>query len=69
MSKLRQETRRRFLQGVATAGAAGVLLPSTRRALGYQSPNDQIHRHEMFRLLVRDDAGDAGLLAGAGGAG
>lgn len=39
MSDSRQTTRRRFLQGVAAAGAASVMLPSTNRALGYQSPN------------------------------
>ena len=33
--------RRTFLQGVATAGAASVLLPSARRALGYASPIDR----------------------------
>ena len=36
-----QTTRRRFLQGVAAAGAASILLPSTNRAFGYQSPNDR----------------------------
>ena len=33
--------RRQFLQGVATAGAASVLLPSANKAIGYQSPNDR----------------------------
>ena len=33
--------RRTFLQGVATAGAASVLLPSAHRALGYASPIDR----------------------------
>jgi predicted dehydrogenase len=33
--------RRSFLQGVATAGAASVLLPTAHRALGYTSPIDR----------------------------
>lgn len=41
MSTFRQTTRRRFLQGMAAAGAASIMLPSTNRALGYQSPNDR----------------------------
>ena len=41
MSDSRQKTRRQFLQGVAAAGAASVLLPSSGRAFGYQSPNDR----------------------------
>jgi predicted dehydrogenase len=36
-----QPSRRSFLQGVTAAGAASFLLPSTSRALGYQSPNDR----------------------------
>ncbi|HCS54789.1 Gfo/Idh/MocA family oxidoreductase [Rubinisphaera sp.] len=36
-----QQSRRQFLQGMAAAGAAGVLLPSTNRALGYESPNER----------------------------
>jgi predicted dehydrogenase len=36
-----QTSRRQFLQGLAAAGAAGILLPSANRALGYQSPNDR----------------------------
>lgn len=36
-----QTSRRQFLQGVAGAGAASVLLPSGGRALGFQSPNDR----------------------------
>ncbi|MDP6442956.1 MAG: Gfo/Idh/MocA family oxidoreductase [Pirellulaceae bacterium] len=40
MSTALQTTRRRFLQGV-TAGAAGVMLPSSRTALGQDSPNDR----------------------------
>lgn len=34
-------TRRQFLQGVAAAGAATILLPSANRAYGYQSANDR----------------------------
>ena len=41
MSDSRQTTRRRFLQGVAAAGAASIMLPSTNRALGYRSSNDR----------------------------
>ena len=41
MSTSRQTTRRRFLQGMAAAGAASIVLPSPHRALGYQSPNDR----------------------------
>jgi len=41
MSTSRQLTRRRFLRGMAAAGAASIILPSTNRALGYQSPNDR----------------------------
>lgn len=41
MSSPRQTTRRRFLQTMATAGAASFVLPSTRRAFGYQSANDR----------------------------
>ena len=41
MSTSRQTTRRRFLRGMAAAGAASIMLPSTNRALGYQSPNDR----------------------------
>ncbi|MHB8903224.1 MAG: Gfo/Idh/MocA family protein [Thermoguttaceae bacterium] len=37
----RQTTRRRFLKTVAAAGAAGFVLPSTRRALGAESPGDR----------------------------
>jgi len=37
MSASRQTTRRRFLQGMAAAGAAGVVLPSANRALGFTS--------------------------------
>ena len=41
MSTSRRIARRRFLQGMAAAGAASIMLPSTNRALGYQSPNDR----------------------------
>ena len=41
MSSSRQTTRRHFLQGVAATGAASLLLPSSPRALGYESPNDR----------------------------
>ncbi|MBC8868708.1 MAG: Gfo/Idh/MocA family oxidoreductase [Planctomycetes bacterium] len=41
MPTTRQTTRRRFLQGMAAAGAASIMLPSTNRALGYQSSNDR----------------------------
>ena len=36
-----QRSRRQFLQGVAAAGAASMLLPSAQRALGYASANDR----------------------------
>ncbi len=39
MSSPSQTSRRQFLQGIAAAGAASILLPSTNRAFGYQSPN------------------------------
>lgn len=41
MPTSRQPSRRQFLQGVAFAGTAGILLPSAERAFGYQSPNDR----------------------------
>ncbi len=41
MSTSRQTTRRRFLQSVAAAGTASILLPSGNRAFGYQSANDR----------------------------
>ena len=41
MSSTPQTSRRQFLKGVATAGAAGVFLPSANWALGYQSPNSR----------------------------
>ena len=34
-------TRRRFVQGIAAAGAATILMPRGARAVGYQSPNDR----------------------------
>ncbi|MGN6544394.1 MAG: Gfo/Idh/MocA family protein [Aureliella sp.] len=34
-------SRRRFLQGVAAAGSASILLPSAGRAFGFQSANDR----------------------------
>jgi predicted dehydrogenase len=36
-----QKSRRQFLQNLAAAGTASVLLPSANRAFGYQSPNDR----------------------------
>jgi predicted dehydrogenase len=41
MSNARQTTRRQFLKGTASVGIAGLLLPSSNRALGYESPNDR----------------------------
>ena len=41
MPRHHQPTRRQFVQGVAAAGAAGLLLPTTKRAAGYQSSNDR----------------------------
>jgi predicted dehydrogenase len=41
MAASRQTSRRQFLQGLAMAGAAGILLPSANRAYGYQSPSDR----------------------------
>lgn len=41
MSISRQTTRRRFLQSVAAAGAATIMIPSANRAFGYQSPNER----------------------------
>ncbi len=41
MSHSHQTTRRRFLQGVAAAGAAAVVIPSADRAFGYQNANDR----------------------------
>src|SRR6187402_2559668 len=36
-----QSSRRQFLQGVAAAGTASILVPSAQRAFGYQSANDR----------------------------
>lgn len=41
MPATRQTSRRQFLQGVALAGTAGLLLPSAHRAFGYQSANER----------------------------
>ena len=41
MSTSRQTTRRQFLQGLAAAGTASVVLPSANRALGYASANER----------------------------
>lgn len=41
MTIAHQMSRRQFLQGMAAAGAAGILLPSAHRAFGYQSSNDR----------------------------
>ena len=34
-------SRRRFIQSMAAAGAAGIVLPAPRRAFGFQSANDR----------------------------
>lgn len=39
MSQFCQTNRRLFLQGAAAAGAAGIVLPSTKHAFGFQSAN------------------------------
>ena len=41
MPSSRQPSRRKFLKGVAAAGAASVLLPSARRAWGFESANER----------------------------
>ncbi len=41
MSASRTTSRRQFLQGMALAGTAGLLLPSANRAFGYQSANER----------------------------
>ena len=41
MSVSHQKSRREFLQSVAAVGAASILLPSSGRAFGFQSPNDR----------------------------
>jgi len=41
MTTSRQTSRRQFLQGIAAAGAAGILLPSANRAFGYQAASER----------------------------
>lgn len=41
MHKTQNTTRRHFLQGIAAAGAATLLVPGTRRAFGYQNASDR----------------------------
>lgn len=41
MTTIRQTSRRHFLQGVAAAGAASILLRPNDRAFGYQASNDR----------------------------
>ena len=41
MATTHQTSRRQFLQGIAAAGAASILLRSANRAFGYQSANDR----------------------------
>lgn len=41
MPTSRQTSRRQFLQGIAAAGTASILLPSSRRAFGYQSSSER----------------------------
>ena len=41
MANSQQTSRRQFLQGIAAAGAASILLPHAGRAFGYQSANDR----------------------------
>ena len=41
MSINQKITRRNFIQGVAAAGAFGILRPSADRAFGYESPNER----------------------------
>src|SRR5436190_23722804 len=41
MPTSRQTSRRQFLQGIAAAGAASILLPSANRAFGYQTPSER----------------------------
>ena len=41
MSTSQKMSRRNFIQGVAFAGAAGILSPSLNRAMGYESPNER----------------------------
>ncbi|QDU35996.1 Inositol 2-dehydrogenase [Maioricimonas rarisocia] len=41
MPSSHQTSRRQFLQGIAAAGAASVLVPSANRAFGFESANDR----------------------------
>lgn len=41
MTAPRQASRRQFLQGIAAAGAAGILLPSSHHAFGFQSTSER----------------------------
>lgn len=41
MSRSRQTTRRSFLHGVTTAGAAAIFAPAMNQAFGYTSPNER----------------------------
>ena len=41
MPTSQQTSRRQFLQGIAAAGTASILLPSANRAFGYQSPSER----------------------------
>lgn len=41
MSASQQTSRRQFLQDIAAAGAASILLPSANRAFGYQTPSER----------------------------
>ncbi len=41
MATSQQPTRRQFLQGIAAAGAAGILLPSANRAFGFQAASER----------------------------
>ncbi len=41
MSKSRQTTRRQFLKGIAAAGSASILLPSSNRAFGFQASSER----------------------------
>src|SRR5436190_2210884 len=41
MANTPRTTRRLFLQGIGAIGAASILLPSTRRAFGFQSTSER----------------------------
>lgn len=41
MPSSQQASRRQFLQGIAAAGVASILLPSANRAFGYEASNDR----------------------------